>query len=75
MDHTIVHFEIPANNIEKLSKFYSKLFDWNIIHSPAEGMDYWVIHTVPVDEKRMPQRPVLMGGCFQDNLNKKISNR
>jgi predicted enzyme related to lactoylglutathione lyase len=25
MDHTIVHFEIPANNVEKLKKFYAKL--------------------------------------------------
>ena len=64
MDNTIVHFEIPADNIEELSKFYSSLFNWKIIHSPVEGMDYWVIHTVPTDEKGMLQRPGVNGGMF-----------
>ena len=64
MDNTIVHFEIPADNIEELSKFYSSLFNWKIIHSPVEGMDYWVIHTVPTDENGMLQRPGVNGGMF-----------
>ena len=64
MDNTIVHFEIPADNIGELSKFYSSLFNWKIIHSPVEGMDYWVIHTVPTDDKGMPQRPGVNGGMF-----------
>jgi len=34
MDNTIVHFEIPAENVEKLSKFYQELFGWKFIHSP-----------------------------------------
>ena len=28
MGNRIVHFEIPAGDVEKLSKFYSDLFDW-----------------------------------------------
>ena len=64
MDHTIVHFEIPADNVEELSKFYANLFGWKIIHSPAGEMDYWVIHTVPTDDKGMPQRPGVNGGMF-----------
>lgn len=27
---TIVHFEIPSDNVEKTRKFYSELFGWNI---------------------------------------------
>ena len=64
MDNTIVHFEIPADNIEKLSQFYSSLFKWKIIHTPVEGMDYWIIQTVPTDEKGMPQKPGVNGGMF-----------
>jgi predicted enzyme related to lactoylglutathione lyase len=64
MDHTIVHFEIPAENVEELSKFYSSLFDWKIIHSPVEEMDYWVIHTVPTDDEGMLQRSGVNGGMF-----------
>ena len=26
LDHTLVHFEIPANNLEKMKKFYRDLF-------------------------------------------------
>jgi hypothetical protein len=29
-DHTIIHFEIPANDVERLRDFYSKLFGWKI---------------------------------------------
>jgi predicted enzyme related to lactoylglutathione lyase len=27
-------------------------------------MDYWVIHTVPTEDKGMPQRPGVNGGMF-----------
>jgi predicted enzyme related to lactoylglutathione lyase len=64
MDHTIIHFEIPAENIENLKTFYEKLFGWKIVHSPVDGMDYWIIHTVPTDEKGMLQRPGVNGGMF-----------
>ena len=74
MDHTIVHFEIPADNVEELSKFYSKLFDWKIIHSPVEGMDYWVIQTVPTDDKGMLQRPGVNGGMFPKQPEQKGLN-
>lgn len=66
MDHTIVHFEIPAKDVEKLKKFYSKLFGWKIEKMPGSGpMEYWMIHTVPVDDKGMPLRPGVNGGMFK----------
>ena len=74
MDHTIVHFEIPADNVEELSKFYSKLFDWKIIHLPVEGMDYWVIQNVPTDDKGMLQRPGVNGGMFPKQPEQKGLN-
>jgi uncharacterized protein len=45
---TIVHFEIPSDDIERSKKFYSKLFGWNIEKWPgsSEGMEYWLISTV-----------------------------
>ena len=61
MDHTIVHFEIPADNVEKMKQFYEGLFGWKItrVTMPTE---YWLIYTVPTDEKGMPQRPGVNGG-------------
>jgi len=64
VDHTIVHFEIPANDVEKIKKFYSELFGWKIEKMPG-GMDYWGILTVPVDEKGMPVRPGVNGGMMK----------
>jgi predicted enzyme related to lactoylglutathione lyase len=45
---TIVHFEIPSDDIERSKKFYNELFGWNIKKFPglSEGMEYWLISTV-----------------------------
>ena len=63
MDHTIVHFEIPANDIEKLKKFYSDLFGWKIEKYPGPS-EYYSLQTVPVDDKGMPMRPGVNGGLY-----------
>ncbi len=45
---SIVHFEIPAADVEKLSRFYSEVFGWKFEKSPPMGeMDYWMISTGP----------------------------
>lgn len=41
----IVHFEIPANDTERMSKFYGELFDWKFDKQNMPGMDYWMIET------------------------------
>jgi hypothetical protein len=63
-DHTIVHFEIPADDVEKLRRFYSELFGWKIGRTSGP-MDYWMIETVPVDEKGMPLRSGVNGGMMK----------
>jgi len=47
---TIVHFEIPSDDIERSKKFYNELFGWNIENWPghdslSEGMEYLIITT------------------------------
>jgi uncharacterized protein len=44
---TIVHFEIPANDVEVLSKFYSDVFGWKFGKQQMQDMDYWMITTGP----------------------------
>ena len=44
---TIVHFEIPATDAERLSRFYSTVFGWKIEKAPMPGLDYWLISTGP----------------------------
>jgi len=47
---TIVHFEIPSDDIERSKKFYSELFGWTIekfqgtVNMPVD-MEYYVIIT------------------------------
>jgi len=63
LDHTIVHFEIPAEDAQKLKKFYVNLFGWKIEKYPGPT-EYYLLQTVPVDEKMMPIRPGVNGGLF-----------
>ena len=64
MDHTIVHFDIPANDLKKLKKFYSELFNWKIYRTSGP-IDYWMIETVPVDEQGMLLRNGVNGGLMK----------
>jgi uncharacterized protein len=70
MDHTIVHFEIPADQPEKAAKFYRELFGWEInkwegSSDQRDGFEYWMVRTVPTDEKGMPSRPGVNGGLMR----------
>ena len=64
VDHTIVHFEIPADDVERLSNFYSKLFGWKIVRMPGP-VEYWGIQTVPTDEEGMLLRNGVNGGMMK----------
>jgi len=44
---TVVHFEIPANDLARLSKFYSDVFGWKFEKAQMSDMEYWTISTGP----------------------------
>jgi uncharacterized protein len=44
MAHTIVHFEIPSDDIERAKKFYNNLFGWKMEKVPGP-MEYWMFAT------------------------------
>jgi predicted enzyme related to lactoylglutathione lyase len=61
---TVMHFEIPADDIERAKSFYSNLFGWEIKEIP--GMDYWIITTSgekPLGggmlKRQTPQQPII----------------
>jgi len=61
--NTVSHFEIYANDPEKLSHFYTTLFDWQIEKtSGADGQPYRIARTVDVDEQRMPKAAGAING-------------
>jgi uncharacterized protein len=67
MAPTIVHFEIPADNIERAKKFYNDLFGWKMEKTPGP-MEYWMFSTTNnkgeqtmgggVMERKMPNEPI-----------------
>jgi uncharacterized protein len=70
MDHTIVHFEIAADDPERAAKFYRELFGWEITHwegsaDDRENFEYWMVRTVPTDAEGMPTRPGVNGGLMR----------
>ena len=63
MRHTVVHFEIPADDPERASKFYRELFGWEIqLMASGGGPEYWTVSTVQTDGKGQPLRPSVNGG-------------
>jgi len=71
---TIVHFEIPSDDIERTKKFYTDLFGWKIEKWPGKDdsqmtsaagqpMEYWMVTTT--DDKG---NKALGGGMMNTSL-------
>jgi predicted enzyme related to lactoylglutathione lyase len=60
----VVHFEIPASNLNRARRFYENVFGWHTEKIPK--MDYVGLHTVKVDKKRMPvEKGAINGGMMK----------
>lgn len=44
MKHTIAHFEIPADDVERAKAFYAELFGWEF-SAPPGFEHYWTFET------------------------------
>ncbi len=53
MEGEIVHYEIPAKNPAKLSKFYASVLGWKFSDSKMPGMKYWVFKAQKASAKAM----------------------
>jgi uncharacterized protein len=61
----VVHFEIPANEPQALTSFYSELFGWKFQKAPLPGPEYWLCDTGAagpgingaVMQRQHPQQP------------------
>lgn len=63
----VVHFEIPADNVERARKFYQEIFDWKI--TPIPQMNYTLLGTVEIDENNMPKETgAIEGGLMERSL-------
>ena len=64
MDHTIVHFEIPADDVDRAVKFYGEVFGWEISKMPG-STEYYGIRTTETGESGMPKGPGVNGGMMK----------
>ncbi len=60
MSQSVVHFEIPADNLKRAQAFYSKAFGWQLNQYP--GMEYFAIGTTPSDKNGRPTSPGAING-------------
>jgi predicted enzyme related to lactoylglutathione lyase len=60
MSGRVIHFELPADNVERAQAFYSEVFGWNMRTMP--GMGYTLVGTTPSDERGMPVDPGSING-------------
>ncbi len=66
--NSIVHFEIPADDVVRAQKFYGEIFGWKFHEfkmpssSSTGGDPYYGVTTTPVDEKMQPTTPGAING-------------
>jgi uncharacterized protein len=80
---TIMHFELAADDVEKLAAFYRGVFDWKIDKMSSDGMDYWTIDTGEGEgtnggmmKKTMPSQGILDYFAVEsvDEFSKKVTS-
>ena len=63
----VVHFEIPADDLDRAKNFYGSIFGWELQTVPMDGGEYTSVKTTDVDEQtQLPTEPgAINGGMFQ----------
>jgi uncharacterized protein len=66
----VVHFEMPYENPERLVKFYTQAFGWQMQKLGQEMGDYVTASTAETDENHMLKKPgAINGGFFPRTLD------
>ena len=60
----VVHFEMPYEDSERLAKFYTQAFGWQMQKHGADMGDYVTAATTETDQNRMVKTPGAINGGF-----------
>ncbi|HTK05065.1 MAG TPA: VOC family protein [Candidatus Eisenbacteria bacterium] len=60
----VVHFEMPAEDRERMAKFYTEAFGWKTKMMGPEMGSYVTVQTTETDENRMIKKPGAINGGF-----------
>ena len=65
----VVHFEIPADDLDRAKNFYGSVFGWELQTVPMNEGEYTSVKTTDVDEQtQLPTEPgAINGGMFVRN--------
>jgi uncharacterized protein len=67
----VVHFELPAQDRNRMATFYSRVFGWRTQLLGPEMGNYVVVTTTDVDDNGRPKKPgSINGGFFQKSADK-----
>jgi predicted enzyme related to lactoylglutathione lyase len=56
----VVHFEVPADDLERAQSFYRDAFGWQL--DPMPEMSYTIVTTTKVDDQGRPTEPGAING-------------
>lgn len=62
--NSVVHFEVPADDLERAKKFYQSTFGWQLQDMPE--MDYVLAETVEMGDDNLPKKPGAINGGLAD---------
>jgi predicted enzyme related to lactoylglutathione lyase len=64
MNHTFVHFEIPADDVQRARQFYAGVFGWDISLMPGP-YEYYGVRTTETGEMGLPRSYGVNGGMYK----------
>ena len=56
----VVHFEVPADDLERAQRFYADAFGWQM--TPIPEMSYTMVQTGPTDQNGRPSESGMING-------------
>jgi len=66
----VIHFEMPAENSERVARFYSNVFGWQTQLLGPEMSSYVLATTTESDDKGPKTPGTINGGFFQKSKDK-----
>jgi len=68
----VVHFEMPADDMKRMVRFYEKAFGWEANQLGEDMGNYVVVLTSETNKSNMPKKPGrINGGFFKKNKKAK----
>ena len=61
---SVVHFEISAEDMKRMSKFYTDAFGWKTKQLGEDMGNYVLVTTTEVDDNMMPKKSGAINGGF-----------